>query len=208
MSIENFDWILNTEYVGFWKWTKYEYRIQLFSSYYSNIQIVLIIRTNTALSALPPLRHWTNQNQLSGMIDQSAASSLLLLITQSDEWIIGFPYGAIIYTETFPEKKIYFPSLWKSLYCTKQTLDNEKQSDLKNTKDRYKIQFKLRDVINAMNSEVTDETLIDINLTEEENLVEIFEQMEKCKSSESDLSNNHIIFHSNISPNRLHHARI
>ena len=48
-----------------------------------------------------------------------------------------------------------------------------------------------------MNSEVTDETVIDVNLTEE-NLV--FSTNEKCKSPESDLSNNHIIFHNNISP--------
>ena len=107
--------------LNMWQWMNW------MIEFYSWVDIL----SDSLLFALPHLRHWTNQNQLSGMIDQSADSSLLLLITQSDEWIIGFPYGAIIYTETFPEKKIYFPSLWKSLYCTKQTLDNEKQSDLK-----------------------------------------------------------------------------
>ena len=79
-----------------------------------------------APSALPPPRQPTNRVQLSGIIGQWGDSSLLLLITQSDEWIIGFPYGAIIYSETFPGKKIYLPAF--EVLCTKQTLDYETQS--------------------------------------------------------------------------------
>ena len=105
------------------------------------------------------------------------------------------------------QRKRFISPVFENL-CIAQNKLLTMKNNLETQKIDIKFSFKLRDVINAMNSEVSDETLIDINLTEEENLVEIFEQMEKCKSSESDLSNNHIIFHNNISPNRLHHARM
>ena len=146
--------------------------------------------------ALSPPRHPTNQIQLSGIIGQwgSASSLHLLLITQSDEWIIGFPYGAIIYSGTFPGKKIYLPAF--EVLCTKQTLDYETQSiplrkHFFNTTKIFKIYF--RNVIKVMISD-TDGYKPDLG--------KLFVQMKNVNLLNPIWATNTQFF-TTISPNRL-----